>query len=54
MASFYQQLFMAQELTSPEDLTQFVPCMVTEAMNEMLGPVHSIRSREGHVHDAPE
>ena len=35
-AAFYQNLFMAQENTTPELVTQHVPSKVTELMNEAL------------------
>jgi len=35
-AAFYQNLFLAQEETTPELVTQFVPRKVTELMNDAL------------------
>jgi len=35
-AAFYQNLFLAQEDTTPELVTQFVPRKVTELMNDAL------------------
>jgi hypothetical protein len=33
---FFRYLFTAQEHTEPEDIVQFVPWKVTDAMNDML------------------
>jgi hypothetical protein len=35
-ANFYRHLFAAQDLTAPENVVQFVPRKVTDAMNLML------------------
>ena len=35
-ADFYSQLFMAQELTRPEVITEVIPEKVTVLMNENL------------------